>query len=163
MHGSKIVSLLVASLLLAGATTTAAASATGRIYPSIKVADNGLEDTPVMISATRPEGAMVDQAETLLVAAPHLAVTPLEPLAEGVYDVRVEGDGIVTEVKRGVHVFAGRDTHLSFVVRPGSGVHVVEYAVAGLSREEVAMRLARLDAEVKRLEIEVKSLKSPSP
>jgi hypothetical protein len=60
----------------------------------------------------------------------------------GIYDVRVEGDGIVTEIKRGIRLTAGNTTSLQFQLRSGEGLHVVEYAVGGLSREEVAVRLA---------------------
>jgi hypothetical protein len=69
----------------------------------------------------------------------------------GTYDVRVEGDGIVTEVKRGVTLAGPKNMTLNFVVRPGQGVHVVEYATGGLAREEVAQKIAALEAAVAEL------------
>jgi hypothetical protein len=72
-------------------------------------------------------------------------------LAEGTYDVRIEGDGMLMEEKHGVQVFAGRDGSLTFVMRSGKGAHIVEYAT-GLSREEVATRLANLESAVAQLQ-----------
>jgi hypothetical protein len=70
------------------------------------------------------------------------------PSPAGLYEVRVEGDGIVTEVKRGLHVFDGQTTSIRFEVKRGTGVHIVEYATGGLSREETAARLGALDEEM---------------
>lgn len=72
----------------------------------------------------------------------------LYELPPGLYDVRAEGQGAVTEVKRGVHVFAGQDLNVNFVMHAGTGLRTVEYATGGLSREEVAARLAKLEAAV---------------
>ena len=49
--------------------------------------------------------------------------------------------------------FAGRDGSLIAVVRPGQGAHVVEYATGGLAREEVAARIAKLEAAVANLQM----------
>jgi len=51
-----------------------------------------------------------------------------------------------------VHVFAGKDGSLMFVMRSGKGAHMVEYATGGLSREEVAARLAKLESAVAQLQ-----------
>jgi hypothetical protein len=91
-------------------------------------------------------GKVVTQYEVLLVESPAPAGTTLDSLPPGQYDVRIEGDGLVTEVKRGVQVFPRRDGSLNAVVRPGQGAHIVEYATGGLAREEVAARLAKLEA-----------------
>ncbi len=106
---------------------------------------------PVMVSAVQ-DGRIVTQYEVNLSKAPNKAHVTLDRLAPGTADVRVEGDGLVTEVKRGVQVFAGRDGLLQFVVQPGEGVHTVEYAIGGLAREEVAARLMKLEAAVSGLE-----------
>jgi hypothetical protein len=105
-----------------------------------------LRDHPVMISAVR-DGQVVGQQETALPSSRRL-----DPLEAGVYDIRVEGDGLVTQVKKGVHVFAGKEIELHFNLRQGQGVRVVEYATGGLSREEVAARLAKLETAVKDLQ-----------
>ena len=44
-----------------------------------------------------------------------------------------------------------RNLTLQFVLRPGEGAHVIEFAEGGLAREEVAARIAALEAEVARL------------
>lgn len=102
-----------------------------------------------MISALR-NGNIVRQYEVVL--QPGGAHKILDELTEGTYDVRIEGDGMVTEEKHGVHVFAGKDGSLMFVMRSGQGAHIVEYATGGLSREEVATRLAKLESAVVQLQ-----------
>jgi hypothetical protein len=100
-----------------------------------------------MVSAIR-DGRIVEQQELPLTTGRDLQGDSIPP---GVYDVRVEGQGLVTEVKRGIHVFAGQKTELTFDLRAGQGVRIVEYATGGLSREEVASRLAKLEAQVAEL------------
>jgi hypothetical protein len=115
------------------------------MYATVLVSDNAIAGRPVMVSFIG-DGAIVYQGETTTTENPN-TVSVGEDLTSGVYDVRVEGDGIVTEMKRGV-TLAGSNMTLNFVVRPGQGAHVVEYAAGGLPREEVAERLAALEAEV---------------
>lgn len=55
------------------------------------------------------------------------------------------------EVKRGIRVFGRQKTELTFDVRPGRGVHIVEFAKGGLARQEVAARLVKLKAQVAEL------------
>ena len=100
----------------------------------------------VMISVLR-DGAMVKQQEVEVSGLP-----PNFTLPVGVYDVRVEGDSIVTVVKRGVHVTAKDSTKVIAPMRPGQGVRIVEYATGGLAREEVAARLAKLEAAVAQMQ-----------
>ena len=69
----------------------------------------------------------------------------------GQYDVRVEGEGFVTETKRGVQLASRQNLTLQFVLRPGEGAHVVEFAEGGLAREEVAARIVALEAELAKL------------
>ncbi len=136
----------IALIALALAVQPAAAQQqTGRLVMNVLAADNALQNRPVMVSAI-VGGTIADQKEVLLDRAPNTAGVVLQRVPAGTCDVRVEGDGIVTEVKRGVQIFAGRDAELKAVVRPGQGVHTVEYATGGLSREEVAARLAGLEA-----------------
>ncbi len=147
--------LILASLAaLTAAVSTSPVSAQpekpGRLVVSMKAADASLDDRPVMVSAIR-DGRIVNQYEVFLDGPPQQAGVTLDGLAPGEYDVRIEGDGVVTEVKRGVLVFANRDGSLRAMVRPGQGVHIVEYATGGLSREEVAARLAKLESSVEEL------------
>lgn len=100
----------------------------------------------VMISVLR-DGAVVKQQEVEVSGLP-----PNFTLPVGVYDVRVEGDGVVTLVKRGVHVTANDSTKVIAPMRPGQGARTVEYATGGLAREEVAARLAKLEAAVAQMQ-----------
>lgn len=151
---------VVGSALAVATAPLHAAPTTGRLFVVVKVSDNIIAGAPARASAITPEGRLIDYSEELLEHSPNVRSFTLEGLAEGLYDVRVEGEGMVTEVKRGVPAFAGRDEKVSVVVRPGEGLHTVEYAVGCLSREEVAARLASLEAEISRLRAELESLAS---
>jgi tetrahydromethanopterin S-methyltransferase subunit B len=58
----------------------------------------------------------------------------------------------VTLVKKGVHVMAGKTLNLDFIMKPGSGAVVTEYAAAVLSREEIEARLKKLETQVAELQ-----------
>ena len=74
-------------------------------------------------------------------------------LPAGPFDVRLEGDGTETVVKRGIHVQAEEETTvIGGPMRAGTGVRIVEYAIGGLSREEIAARLANLEAAMAELQ-----------
>ena len=105
----------------------------------------------VMISVLT-DGAVVKQKELEVSGLPQNFTLPV-----GVYDVRLEGDGIMTLVKRGVHVTEKDSTKIIAPLRPGQGIRVVEYATGGLAREEVAARLAKLEAAVAQMQ------KAPQP
>lgn len=96
----------------------------------------------VMVSLLQDSG-VVRQGETVVPTDRRFV-----DVAAGVYDVRVEGAGVVTQVKRGVHLVAGQTLDLQFVLRPGTGADVTRYAAAVLSREEIEARLRRLEAAV---------------
>lgn len=153
------VAVAVLALAAALAPSLAAEPATGRLWAVVKVSDNSIAEVPARASVVTADGRLLDYAEELLSRSPNVSSHLLEGLPEGTYDVRVEGEGLVTEVKRGVPVFAGRDERVQFVVRPGEGLHVVEYAVACLSREEVAKRLAHLESEAAALRAELAALR----
>jgi|SRR6266852_7932991 len=142
----KFVIRAVSLSILFLASACAAVAQPGRLNVSVKSLDAALKDHTFMVSAIG-NGAIVRQYEVLLNSRGD-ANTILNDLPPGSYDVRVEGEGAITEVKRGVQVFPGKDGSLTAVLRPGKGVHIVEYAIGGLAREEVAARLAKLDAEV---------------
>jgi hypothetical protein len=135
--------------LLLGAGPAAAASLNVSLRAGEK--DNeALKDHPVMISVIK-DGQVAAQKEVALGYSPGFNLEP------GLYDVRLEGDGMVTLVKRGIHVFEGKSTDIiGGPMQAGKGVRIVEFATGGLSREEVAARLARLDSEVAELRKEIK-------
>ena len=122
------------------------AQATGSVEVEFNSTSAALSTHPAMISAIRHD-SVVAQVETVLRSAARLT-----NLAAGEYDIRVESDGAMTELKKGVHVFEGRTLHLQFALQPGQGVHIVEFALGGISREEVATRLQRLEAAVAELQ-----------
>ena len=137
--------------VLAAATLLAARPAVlpqefGSVNNHFFGSDKTLQGRPVMISVIRA-GQVVEQQETGLPTDRRINQVP-----PGVYDVRAEGDGMVTEDKRSVHVFGNRELDLIFVMHAGKGVHIVEYAIGGLSREEVAARLEKLETAVAQLQ-----------
>jgi hypothetical protein len=143
--------LLALGVLLSGLSAVPGrAQEKATIYASVKVSDNALAGRPVMVSFIR-DGAIFFQEETTTTESPNVASVGSQDSPVGVYDVRVEGDGIVTEMKRGVTLAGPKNMTLDFIVRPGQGVHVVEYAAGGLAREEVAQKIAALQAAVAEL------------
>jgi hypothetical protein len=105
-----------------------------------------IRQRPVMVTAIK-DGAVVKQMET------NLNSTARFSLPAGLYDVRLEGDGMETLVKRGIHVQAEEETPvIGGPMRAGTGVRTVEYAIGGLSREEIAARLAKLEAAMAELQ-----------
>ena len=102
---------LVGASLCAGPGYAFGQDRPGRLNVTVRIADNSLKGRPVMVSAIG-DGKVVTQYEVVLVEPPGDAHTILDSLPAGQYDVRVEGDGLVTEVKRGVQVFSGRDGSL---------------------------------------------------
>ena len=139
---------LSAALTFFGVRSPAQKVEPGRIYNRFtgNEGNRPLQGHPIMVSAIR-DGQVVEQQETQFNGD-----RTLDGLQPGLYDVRAEGDGAVTEEKRGVHVFAGRSVDLYFDLRLGKGVHIVEYATGGLSREEVAARLGKLETAVTQLQ-----------
>jgi len=143
--------LLALGVLLSGLSAVPGrAQEKATIYASVKVSDNALAGRPVMVSFIR-DGAIFFQEETTTTESPNVASVGSQDSPVGVYDVRVEGDGIVTEMKRGITLAGPKNMTLDFIVRPGQGVHVVEYAAGGLAREEVAQKIAALEAAVAEL------------
>ena len=134
------------SIILAG--PLAGQSGRGRIQVEISSNDSVAAQLPLMISVVKG-GEIINQNETLASSGVARMTTGVPA---GSFDLRLEGEGVVTEVKRGIKIFPDKDTDLKFVIRRGTGVHIVEYAAGGLAREEVAARLNRLEAAVKKLE-----------
>jgi hypothetical protein len=105
-----------------------------------------LVEIPVMVSVIK-DGEVVKQKEARINSNATFS------LPAGLYDVRLEGDGMQTLVKRGIHVKEGERTDIiGGPMRVGTGVKIVEYATGGLSREEVAARLQKLEAGVAALQ-----------
>ena len=151
----RISGVLFATAVL-GATERGLAQDTGRLRVTVSTNEETLVGVPVMFSCIS-DGEIVFQKEALTNIFGEnggrcVSQGMTEDILVGAYDVRFEGSGMVTEVKRGVQVLAGRTTDLRAVMRPGEGVHIVEYAIGGLAREEVAQRLRALEASVSELE-----------
>lgn len=143
--------LLALGVLLSGLSAVPGrAQEKATIYASVKVSDNALAGRPIMVSFIR-DGAIFFQEETTTTESPNTVSVGSQDSPVGAYDVRVEGEGIVTEVKRGVTLAGPKNMTLDFILRPGQGVHVVEYATGALAREEVAQKIAALEAAVTEL------------
>ena len=151
MHTARRVPLVLVSTvsLLSGLPALVHAQETATIYAVLRVSDNQLAGMPGMVTFLR-DGAVVFQGETVLAESPSTASVGAQSQPLGQYDVRVEGEGFVTETKRGVQLASKQNLTLQFVLRPGEGAHVVEFAEGGLAREEVAARITALEAEVAR-------------
>jgi hypothetical protein len=105
-----------------------------------------LAERPVMVSVIK-DGQLIKQSEIQLNSSAYFA------LPGGIYDIRVEGEGMQTLVKRGILVKNGEEMWaIGGPMRAGTGVKVIEYATTGLSREEIAARLAKLEAAVAALQ-----------
>lgn len=116
------------------------------VWPKPGPADGQLQNRPVMVSILR-DAALVHQTEI------RVGGLYRESFPFGRYDVRVEGEGMVTAVKRGINVTesgAGVDVHVPMLA--GQGVHIVEYATGALSREQIADTLRSLEARIAKLE-----------
>lgn len=135
-------SLIILCFSTAIAWESSAQDPPGQMDVYIDLAADFDHPVVVMISAII-DGEIVSQTEHL--KKPMTWGVSLKDLAPGLYDIRVEGDGVVTEVKRGIHVFGDTSTKVQVVLQPGEGIHVVEYATGGLAREEVAVRLRALE------------------
>ena len=148
-HRLAFASLSAAGLLL-GLPALLDAQDTASIYAVLHASDDQLAGMPAMVTFLR-DGAVVFQGETVLTRSPNTVSVGAQSQPFGQYDVRVEGEGFVTETKRGVQLASRQNLTLQFVLRPGEGAHVVEFAEGGLAREEVAQRLAALEAALAEL------------
>jgi hypothetical protein len=125
------------------------------IAPTVDTYEPELRERAVMVSLIS-EGQVVRQTEERLTepspdGLERKKFIEWKDIVEGQYDLRVEGDGFATVVKKGFHVFAKETINLFADMREGEGVHIVEYATGGLSREEIAVRLEKIEAALAEL------------
>jgi hypothetical protein len=117
---------------------------TGSILVLTEAGGDGLIGRPVMVSILR-NGVVEHQSEVPLNGSAGSSNLPA-----GLYDVRIEGEGLQTLVKRGIHVVEGRGTNvIGGPIRTGEGIRIIEYAVGCLSREEMTARLEGLQTDIK--------------
>src|SRR2546423_68981 len=135
---------LVCSAVLLKPGPASAQRGTVNLHVRTSVADDSFEalkQHPVMISVVK-DGQVVKQSEAAFNSSTGFS------LPAGLYDVRLEGDGMQTLVKRGVHVNEGEATDLiGGPMHAGAGGEVGGYPARGVSRAEGAARLAQLEAE----------------
>jgi hypothetical protein len=125
----------------------------GGVYVSTEPADASLKKRPVMDSVLGPAG-IVRQEETHL--GNSVTITLLPP---GTYDVRIEGVGVVTLLKRGIQVSAHNNTAVvGGPIEAGKGVHVVEYSTAAMTREELAATLLTITEKLAKIEADLAKL-----
>jgi hypothetical protein len=119
--------LIAATAAITGIHRPASAQATEgaiKVDPFPDPADpasKALRERIVMISVLK-DGSVVKQRE--------VGVSDLPPswsLPVGIYDVRVEGDGMVAVTKRGVHVTPNDGTDVRVPMRAGQGVCECKY------------------------------------
>lgn len=112
------------------------------------------------------EGRVIKQSEYY----PTGVIQVMQDIPPGQYEVRAEAEGAKTTVKRGIRVNPGQQTELQIQMTEGQGVRVIEYGSGGMSWEELAARLEKLEATVAELQQRLASLrvdeaaaKSPTP
>ena len=67
----------------------------------------------------------------------------------GAYEIRVEGAGLRTLVKRNLTAVSGEEHRLQLDMVPGPGTTVIQYAGAGsMTQDEIAARFAKAEAEI---------------
>jgi hypothetical protein len=149
--------------------TVAQAQESGSVSIKINSGEGAQIGYPVMVSCIK-DGAVFYQSEAQIGYNAYCRLGGETQLPVGTYDVRAEGGELVTEAKRGILVTAGNDTGLTFIMKSGEGIHVVEYATGGLAREEVAVRLRDLEAKraeqeslIAELEARIKELEGGTP
>ena len=118
--------------------------AKGNLFGNTQGADPDVKGM-VMVSFIR-DGAIVHQSETGLGGSVPLFNTPT-----GTYDIRFEADGMITVIKRGLVVSKGQGNNVTAVMRRGQGVKVIQYEPTAATRDELAGRLAKLEAAVEAL------------
>jgi hypothetical protein len=148
MNASRSVLLLAAGFALWHPRPVSGQSLTVQVRAA---SGEALEGTPVMISVIQ-DGVIVTQTEVWVGNNGSFWPDP------GVYDVRLEGEGVVTLVKRGVTITAEQQTLIGGPLRAGEGLHIVEYATGGFTREELAERLMRLEAAMTSVQEAVEAL-----
>jgi hypothetical protein len=94
-----------------------------QVDPQADSADTSatLRTRVVMVSVMKDE-KVLKQKETGMSDVPVNFDLPV-----GVYDVRVEGAGVTTVIKRGIHVTAGDSTNVLPAMRSGAGVCDCKY------------------------------------
>jgi hypothetical protein len=121
-----------------------------------------LDNQVVRISVLQ-EGELRQQVEARVQYPRFTACTPpsggTSPiglyLPVGMYEVRVDGPGAITEIKRGIPVLPSSTSPGSgvlFDLRPGDGTRVVEYEASSFSRDEITGRLNELNERLQKLE-----------
>ena len=141
--------LAIAVLVCAASSMNSGLALAQRDAPNLEVRTSvadasyqALKELSVMVSVIR-DGEVVKQQEVRFNSSPGFSVPA------GLYDVRLEGEGMQTLIKRGIHVNeSGRTDIIGGPMRAGTGVKIIEFATGGLSREEIAARLAKLETAV---------------
>jgi hypothetical protein len=64
----------------------------------------------------------------------------------GIYEVKIEGEGAETFVKRGIILTHNNTTQVTFPLKAGQGIHIIEYPTGAVSKDDIATRLAKLEA-----------------
>lgn len=99
----------------------AVGSLTVFVNPDPKDRSNALDERPTMVSVLQ-DGKVIMQSE---IGVGH--AYQIGRLASGQYDIRCEGDGMVSVIRRGVFVTAQHTTEVRPIMRPGQGVCECRY------------------------------------
>jgi hypothetical protein len=146
MGALALIAVIIAVGLLRGSQPAYAVGQQekGQLYVNVSLPE-GTRSRPLLVTVIK-DGRIVAQNES---NPKEWALSGQFPI--GLYEVRVEGEGVQTLVKRGYNVVVGPATTVECPVHEGQGVKVVEYASSPMTRDEIAGRLAHLETAVEEL------------
>jgi hypothetical protein len=158
----------LAGLCLAGTVHAQRTKDTGRvtIRPEVRLSKGdddeakqfnkrqlALVGRPILVSLIA-DGKVVRQREVNITRPPERSlvwVYDFREIPPGRYDVRFEGEGIETVVKRGLQVVAGHSLSVIGDLKAGKGTRVIEYGKEGDPLGDIPAPLKKLEAAVEEL------------
>lgn len=108
--------------------------------------DEKIAKVPVMVSILL-DGKVAAQSEINMDS-----LQIFNDLPVGIYEVRAEGAGLGSIVKRGVAVTAKGDTEVRFLMKAGKGATVIEYSTWKGGRDDLLDLMKRVEKALERLE-----------
>jgi hypothetical protein len=103
----------------------------------------------VMVSLLRDGKVVVQREVQIQEGEPAFPVNvTFEKVKAGRYDLRIEGEGVETVVKKGLHVAAKRELKIFADLLAGKGTRVIEYGKDG----DLAAELEKVRKRIKQLE-----------
>ncbi|MCI0457621.1 MAG: carboxypeptidase-like regulatory domain-containing protein [Gemmataceae bacterium] len=159
----------LASLCLAGAVHAQRTKATGEftIIPQVRLSSSdddaakqfnkrqlALVGRPILVSLIS-DGKLVSQREVAITRPSGgywVQVHSFRQIPTGRYDVKFEGEGVETVVRKGLQVLADKTVTVYGDLKAGKGTRVIEYGKEGDPLADIRARLKKLEAAVEALQ-----------